>query len=77
MDLYPHPFKIDLQWCLNQLKKAKKISEKDANLIQTTSRSKEQLNWHPLQWIAYFNVVDQTHPESKLTLNRLCQWLSQ
>ena len=77
MDLYPHPFKIDLQWCLSQLKKAKKISEKDANLIQTTSRSKEQLNWHPVQWIAYFNVVDQTHPESKLTLNRLCQWLSQ
>lgn len=77
MDLYPHPFKIDLQWCLSQLKKAKKISEKDVNLIQTTSRSKEQLNWHPLQWIAYFNVVDQTHPESKLTLNRLCLWLSQ
>ncbi|MFC3901867.1 general secretion pathway protein E [Acinetobacter marinus] len=77
MDLRTQAFKIDLQWCLAQLKKEQRLSDKDASLIQTTSRSREQLTWHPLQWIAYFNVTDQAHPEAKLTLNRLCQWLAQ
>jgi GSPII_E N-terminal domain. len=35
------------------------------------------LKWHPLQWIANFNLVDQSHPQSTLTLNRLCQWLAE
>ena len=32
---------------------------------------------HPLQWIANFNLVDQSHPQTTLTLNRLCQWLAE
>ena len=46
-------------------------------LIQTTHRQREQLKWHPLQWIANFNLPDQNHPQTALTLNRLCQWLSE
>ncbi|OUY06964.1 GspE/PulE family protein [Acinetobacter populi] len=73
----PQHLKIDLYWCVEQLKLDHKLSEKDANLILTTSRSREQLTWHPLQWIAYFSVQDISSPETKLTLNRLCQWLAQ
>lgn len=74
--LMPRSLKVDLYWCLDRLKKANKINERDANLVLTTAKSKEQLTWHPLQWIAYFNLVDQAHPELKLTINRLCQWLA-
>ncbi len=70
-------FEIDTAWCLDHLFKDGKISERDRMLVQTTYRKKEQLQWHPLQWIAHFNLVDQSHPQSTLTLNRLCQWLSE
>src|SRR5690606_21422171 len=70
-------FEIDTAWCLDNLLKDGKISERDRMLVQTTYRKKEQLQLHPLQWIASFNLVDQSHPQSTLTLNRLCQWLSE
>src|SRR5690606_15594329 len=60
-----------------QLFKDGKISERDRMLVQTTHRQREQLKWHPLQWIANFNLVDQSHPQTTLTLNRLCQWLAE
>ena len=53
------------------------MSERDKLRIQTTHRQREQLKWHPLQWIANFNLVDQSHPQTTLTLNRLCQWLAE
>ncbi|MFW1752915.1 GspE/PulE family protein [Acinetobacter wanghuae] len=70
-------FDIDTTWCLEQLLKENKITERERMLVQTTHRQREQLKWHPLQWIAHFNLVDQSHPQSTLTLNRLCQWLSE
>lgn len=70
-------FEIDTSWCLDQLQKDGRITERDKMLIQTTHRQREQLKWHPLQWIANFNLVDQSHPQSTLTLNRLCQWLAE
>lgn len=76
MENTPRNLKIDLHWCIDKLKKSNKISEKDGNLVLTTTKSKEQLLWHPLQWIAHFNLVDQSNLELKLSLNRLCQWLA-
>lgn len=70
-------FEIDTSWCLDQLQKDRRITERDKMLIQTTHRQREQLKWHPLQWISNFNLVDQSHPQSTLTLNRLCQWLAE
>ncbi|MGE8685281.1 MAG: GspE/PulE family protein [Acinetobacter sp.] len=70
-------FEIDTSWCLDQLQKNGRITERDKMLIQTTHRQREQLKWHPLQWISNFNLVDQSHPQSTLTLNRLCQWLAE
>lgn len=68
--------KVDLSWCLTQLKQQQRLTEKDANLIATTPRSKVQLAWHPLQWIAYFNIVDASSPDKRLTIHRLSQWLA-
>ncbi|MDM1340500.1 GspE/PulE family protein [Acinetobacter pseudolwoffii] len=70
-------FEIDTAWCLEQLFKDGKISERDRMLVQTTHRQREQLKWHPLQWIANFHLVDQSHSQTTLTLNRLCQWLAE
>ncbi len=70
-------FEIDTSWCLDQLQKDGRITERDKMLIQTTHRQRDQLKWHPLQWISNFNLVDQSHPQSTLTLNRLCQWLAE
>ncbi|RZF49711.1 type II/IV secretion system protein [Acinetobacter halotolerans] len=70
-------FTIDVTWCLEQLQKDGRITERDKLLIQTTHRQKEQLKWHPLQWIANFNIKDQLNPAATLTLHRLCQWLAE
>ncbi|NIE94948.1 type II/IV secretion system protein [Acinetobacter sp. Tr-809] len=70
-------FTIDVTWCLEQLLKDGRITERDKLLIQTTHRQKEQLKWHPLQWIANFNLKDRLNADSTLTLNRLCPWLAE
>lgn len=67
---------IDTQWCLEQLLHDGMISEKDRLLVQTTSRQKDQLKWHPLQWIAHFNLRNVSPPHQQLTLKLLCQWLA-
>lgn len=70
-------FEIDATWCLEQLQKDGRISERDKLLIQTSYRQRDQLKWHPLQWIAHFNVTDQDSATQKLTLNVLTQWLAE
>lgn len=70
-------FEIDTSWCLEQLQKDGRITEREKMLVQTTHRQRDQLKWHPLQWIANFHLTDASHPQSTLTLNRLCQWLSE
>lgn len=70
-------FTIDVTWCLEQLQKDGRITERDKLLIQTTHRQKDQLKWHPLQWIASFNLKDQLNVPNTLTLNRLCLWLAE
>lgn len=66
---------IDTQWCLEQLLKDGVITEKDRLLVQTTSRNKEQVDYHPLQWIAHFKLSNQKTLQS-LNLKALCQWLA-
>ena len=70
-------YSIDLTWCLDQLLWDEIITERDQVLVQTTHRNKSQLAWHPLQWIAQFDLVNQKDPEQKLTLSLLCQWLAE
>lgn len=68
-------FQVDVRWCLDALLKDGKISQRDVNLIATTPRRKDQLQWHPLQFIASFDLTDAT-TQQKLTLPLLSQWLA-
>ena len=40
-------FEIDTGWCLDQLLKDGKITERDRMRVQTTHRQREQIKWHP------------------------------
>jgi len=70
-------FEIDTVWCLERLLKDGRITERDKLLIQTTHRQKDQLKWHPIQWIAQFNLKDQQSPDKVLNSTRLSQWLAE
>ncbi|TCM67324.1 general secretion pathway protein E [Acinetobacter calcoaceticus] len=69
-------FEIDTTWCLERLLLEQRISERDQLLVKTTLRTRQQLAWHPLQWIAHFHLKDQLD-QSELDINTLCQWLAQ
>ncbi len=71
-----HQFKLDTQWCIEQLFLAKRIAERDKQLLLSSQRQKVQLKWHPLQWIAHFRLVDQTDFQKIWTIERLCEWLA-
>jgi general secretion pathway protein E len=69
-------FQVDVRWCLDALLKDGKISQRDVNLIATTPRRKDQLQWHPLQFIASFDLTEAT-TQQKLTMPLLSQWLAE
>ena len=69
-------FEIDSTWCLEQLKNDGYITDREKLLVQTTHRQREQLQWHPLQWIANFNLKNQHDLTQNLTLNFLTEWLA-
>ena len=69
-------FEIDSTWCLEQLKNDGYITDREKLLVQTTHRQREQLQWHPLQWIASFNLKNQHDLTQILTLNFLTEWLA-
>jgi general secretion pathway protein E len=68
-------FKVDVRWCLDALLNDGRISQRDLNLISTTPRRKDQLQWHPLQFIASFDLKDATS-QQQLSLVTLTQWLA-
>jgi general secretion pathway protein E len=72
----PFSFRIDLRWCLDELLKDGRLSQRDANLVSTTPRGREQLNWHPLQVIAHFEFED-ARGGGKLGLDALTVWLAE
>ncbi len=68
-------FQIDVRWCLDALLKEGRINQREVNLIATTPRRKDQLQWHPLQFIAGFDLTDAT-TQQKLTISVLSHWLA-
>ena len=70
-------YRIDTRWCLDELLKEGRISQRDANLVATTPRTRDKLHWHPLQMIAQFEFADAKSPTIKLTLEVLSAWLAQ
>lgn len=73
----PFSFRVDLRWCLDELLKDRRIAQRDANLVSTTPRARDQLNWHPLQVIAKFDFPDLgSSSGGLLTLDVLTAWLA-
>jgi len=70
-------FQVDVRWCLEELLKDGRLIQRDVNLVSTTARRKDQLQWHPLQIIAEFGLMDQLNPAQKLTLPALTTWLAE
>lgn len=69
-------WRIDLRWVLDELLRDKRITQRDVNLAASTPRSREQLSWHPLQMVARFDFADLKHPDRKLDLPTLTDWLA-
>ena len=69
-------YRIDTRWCLDELLKDGRISQRDANLVATTPRTRDKLHWHPLQMIAQFDMADQKNVDAKLNIDVLTAWLA-
>ena len=69
-------FQVDVRWCVDELYKDGRITQRDVNLVATTARRKEQLRWHPLQVVADFGLLDLANAPHKLTLMVLTAWLA-
>lgn len=70
-------FRIDTRWCLDELLKDGRISQRDANLVATTTRTRDKIYWHPLQIIAEFDFIDPSKSNTKLSIDTLTTWLAE
>ncbi|MDQ8038640.1 MAG: GspE/PulE family protein [Pedobacter sp.] len=70
-------FRVDLRWCLDELLKDGRLTQRDVNLASTTPRTRDQLNWHPLQVVAHFDFPDASGKATVLTLDVLTAWLAE
>lgn len=52
-------YEVDSAWCLEQLCLDGFLSERDQALVKTTQRKPQQMDWHPLRWIANFQLKEQ------------------
>lgn len=68
-------YEVDSAWCLEQLCLDGFLSERDQALVKTTQRKPQQMDWHPLRWIANFQLKEQ-HTQKLLDLPLLCQWFA-
>jgi len=66
---------LNLRSLLNDLVADGRLSVSDADLLSLKTRSKEQLNWNPLEIIGEDAVSDQKNPGDFLTLEVLTLWL--
>lgn len=68
-------YEVDSAWCLEQLCLDGFLSERDQALVKTTQRKPQQMDWHPLRWIANFQLKEQ-RTQKLLDLPLLCQWFA-
>lgn len=74
---FAHPsMRLDVRWVLDALLEDARITERDANFVAGGRREKNELNWHPLQFVAKFNLADQQFENETLTLEKLTEWLA-
>ena len=67
---------ITLRWVLDELMADDWITQEESHLISSTPRSKDQLQWHPLQMVANANLKSKRASHLELSLVVLSQWLA-
>lgn len=68
---------LNLRGLLDDLVDDGRLAAEDAELMSTKIRSKEQLNWHPLELVADEELTDQKKPNKILDIETLARWLSE
>ncbi len=66
---------LNLRSLLNDLVADGRLSVSDADRLSMKTRSKDQLNWHPLELVAQEPASDQKHEGKVLDLEALTLWL--
>ncbi len=67
---------LDLRTLLDDLVRAQRLSQADANQVAGANRTREQSALHPLVYIASLGLDDSARPGQKLTELSLCEWLA-
>lgn len=68
---------IDLRNCIDDLILDERLSQQDANIITSKTRTREQALLHPINYIASFKLIDQSQPKRVLDDHVLCEWVSE
>ncbi|UWN50579.1 Type II secretion system protein E [Alcanivorax sp. ALC70] len=68
---------VDVRWVMRELLDEQRVSREDFNVISTTPRENKELNWHPLEVVAKYRLVDQSHGQRVLDVEFLSQWLAE
>jgi len=66
---------LDLRGVLDELIRAKMVSQREAEDILIAPRTQKQLHMHPLELIAEREIDDPARPGKKLELDQLTHWL--
>jgi hypothetical protein len=66
---------LDLRSVLDDLVRAKRVSQREAEDLLIAPRTQRQLHMHPLEYIAEQEFDDLTRPGKKLDLEVLTHWL--
>lgn len=68
---------LNMRSVIDELTKEGHLTRKDADQLGLKTRSKDQLNWHPIELIAEEEIADAKEPSKTLTLDSLTVWLSE
>lgn len=68
---------MNMRGVIDELVKEGRLSRADADQLSLKSRTKEQLNWHPIELIAEDGLADQRNPLRILDIETLTLWLSE
>lgn len=66
---------LNLRTVINDLVADGRLSQEDADHLTIKTRTKEQINWHPLEIVADEAPTDQKNPGRDLDLETLTLWL--
>src|SRR5262245_17267124 len=66
---------LDLRSVLDELVRAKRVGQREAEDLLIAPRTSKQLHMHPLEFIAERELDDPKRPGKKLELEELTQWL--